>query len=157
MMYTQYHPVCQVKMSASVHYGPIHQTYCLQNIRTVYMVCTCLSPDRCRQGSENETMYVHMCVHKYVSVNCVQECFIVYGITCVCVCVRACVCVRVQICRCVSMLYVRACVLCAHVCVFKLCDALFSWLSLYFSLVGTITHWQWFKRKLHLTVCQIAV
>ena len=65
------------------------------------MECTCLSPDRCGQGSENEIMYVHMCVHKYVSVNCVQECFIVYGITCVCVlCVCTCVCVCACVCAC---------------------------------------------------------
>ena len=127
MMYTQYHPVCQVKMSASVHYGPIHQTYCLQNIRTVYMVCTCLSPDRCRQGSENETMYVHMCVHKYVSVNCVQECFIVYGITCVCMCVRVCVCVCVcvWVCVCVcKFVDVLVCYTCVHVCCVHMCVCL---------------------------------
>ena len=109
-MYTQYHPVCQAKMSASVHYGPIRQTYCLQNIRTAYMVCTCLSPDHCGQGSENETMYVHMCVHYYVSVNCVQECFIVYGITCVCV--YMCVCKFVDVLVCCMCVHV-----CAHVCV----------------------------------------
>ena len=76
------------------------------------MVCTCLSPDRCGQGSENETMYVHMCVHKYVSVNCVQECFIVYGITCVCVCVHVCVCKFVDVLVCCMCVHV-----CAHVCV----------------------------------------
>ena len=31
-IYTQYRPVCQTKMSASVHYVPFRQTYCSSNI-----------------------------------------------------------------------------------------------------------------------------
>ena len=35
-IYTLYHSACQTKMSANVHYIPIHQTYCMPNILCVW-------------------------------------------------------------------------------------------------------------------------
>ena len=32
------HPICQTKMSANVHYVPIHQTYCSPNIPCIQYI-----------------------------------------------------------------------------------------------------------------------
>ena len=50
-IYTQYYPVCQAKMTASVHYIHIRQTYCLPNIPRIRYV-----------DSRNKFAYIAICI-----------------------------------------------------------------------------------------------